>query len=521
MPRPYKENAIARELQQAQKNVARTRTTKKLAQRIDLNYFKRPTPLKRAKFWLSLLLPLLALVWITERTIFRDSRVYSSGRLSEAHAVLEKDCAACHVQTAGAFSAKAADKACLDCHDGPVHHAALTATPACATCHSEHQGRINLAAARSQTCAECHSDLRASRSATQFASNIQSFEDGHPEFAALCAVAGITAKDPGTVKLNHAIHLKPIRRGPNGPNVQLECGNCHRADATDADLTYADPRYRAATVSYKDVDEILPLRAETLKSPRAVSGRELMAPVKFANACAACHLLTFDKRFDIGAPHDKPEIVHAFLVRKFAEYINAHPGELRETQDPERDLTGKPLPPRVRSSSPSQWIAEKTAVAEELLWHKTCAQCHTINLTPLGDTRIARWSASNPNGETRFASASQADSSAIQGAHSKSGNANLPTVAPANITLQWMPHSKFDHAAHTGFTCVSCHAKALTSTESSDVLIPGIATCQTCHAPGPEHAESRCFECHTYHDWSKRKEVTPRFTLPALRTGGR
>jgi hypothetical protein len=81
--------------------VARTRTTKKLAQRIDLNYFKRPTPLKRTKFWLSLLLPLLALVWIAERAIFKDSRVYSSGRLSQAHAVLEKECAACHVQHRG------------------------------------------------------------------------------------------------------------------------------------------------------------------------------------------------------------------------------------------------------------------------------------------------------------------------------------------------------------------------------------------------------------------------------------
>ena len=29
--------------------MARTRTTKNLAQRIDLNYFKRPTPFKRAK----------------------------------------------------------------------------------------------------------------------------------------------------------------------------------------------------------------------------------------------------------------------------------------------------------------------------------------------------------------------------------------------------------------------------------------------------------------------------------------
>src|SRR6267143_5284979 len=100
--------------------VARTRTTKKLAQRIDLNYFKRPTPLKRVKFWLSLLLPLLALVWIAWSGFSSDHRVYSSGRMSEPHAVLEKECSACHVQQAGAFSAKAADAAGLACHDGPM-----------------------------------------------------------------------------------------------------------------------------------------------------------------------------------------------------------------------------------------------------------------------------------------------------------------------------------------------------------------------------------------------------------------
>jgi transcription elongation factor Elf1 len=83
-----------------------------------------------------------------------------------------------------------------------------------------------------------------------------------------------------------------------------------------------------------------------------------------------------------------------------------------------------------------------------------------------------------------------------------------------------MLRAKFDHDAHRGFTCVSCHAKALTSTESSDILLPGIATCKTCHAPGPAHADSRCSECHTYHDWSKRKEVAPKFTVPALRSGG-
>jgi hypothetical protein len=479
--------------------VARTRTTKKLAQRIDLNYFKRPTPLKRAKFWLSLLLPLLALVWIAERTLSKDSRVYSSGRMSEAHAVLEKACASCHVQQAGAFSAKAADAACLACHDGPIHHANQAKSLECSTCHGEHRGRVNIRAASDHTCAECHAVLKANGGSTRFASHIYSFEDGHPQFTALRE----GTSDPGTIKLNHAIHMKPIRRGPNGPTVQLECGNCHRATVTDADLTYADPKYRAATVSYKNTDEVLPLHSETLRTLRSVTGRELMAPVKFANACAACHLLTFDKRFDEGAPHDKPEVIHAFLVRTFREYIAAHPTEVRVQRDPGRDLTGKPLPPAIRILTPAQWVTERTAEAEDLLWRKTCKQCHTLMPFARGSQR-----------KIEISVTLQGDAPEVS-----SIPAELPYVAPANITLQWMPHAKFDHGAHTGFTCVSCHQKALTSTEASDVLLPGIATCQTCHAPGPDHAESRCFECHTYHDWSKRKEVKPTFTLPALRTG--
>ena len=127
-------------------NVARTRTTKKLAQRIDLNYFKRPTPLKRAKLWLSLLVPILAIVWISWYAFHKDARVYSSGRMSASHAILETQCAACHVQKASVFSAKVQNQACLSCHDGPIHHASQVSTPDCATCHTEHRGRINVAA---------------------------------------------------------------------------------------------------------------------------------------------------------------------------------------------------------------------------------------------------------------------------------------------------------------------------------------------------------------------------------------
>jgi len=491
--------------------MARTRTTKTVAQRIDLNYFKRPTPFKRAKLWLAILAPVIALVWIGWHVLGRDNRVYSSGRLSEAHAVLEKECAACHVQQAGGFSATAADSACLACHDGPVHHATnVNVTLACADCHVEHRGRVNLVATKNQSCAGCHGDLSAANRDSRYAKHIRSFADGHPEFAALRSVVGTPASsDSGTIKLNHALHLRSIRRGPSGPMVQLDCVTCHATGAASPDLTYSDARYRAANVSYKESDVVLQINREALRPARPMTGRELMAPPKFANACAACHLLTFDKRFDEGVPHDTPEVVHAFLVKKFSDYIATHGAELHEVQDPQRHLIGRAAAFATRNVSQTQWVAERVAVSEELLWHKACSQCHSISATGLKDVRIARWDAANAHGATRI-------TSGLIGTVHESGADILPEVAAANITLQWLPHSPFDHDAHRGFSCTGCHQNALTSTETSDILIPGIATCQKCHAPGPEHAESRCFECHTYHDWAERKEINPTFTLPAL-----
>lgn len=471
--------------------MARTRTTKKLAQRIDLNYFKRPTPFKRARMLLSVGVPLLGLGWLAWHGLGRDSRVYSSGRMSEAHAVLERQCAACHVEKAGEFSASAADGACLACHDGPAHHETqiASAVPNCATCHAEHRGRIDLSATSDQSCAECHGYLRVSSGQLRFAAHIYSFEDGHPEFAAVRE----GAKDPGTIKLNHAIHMKPIREGPNGPIVQLECGDCHRAAAENAAWRYEDEAYALAEVSYGQGPQS-GLPRNVLAGPRPLTGRETMMPVRFGTACAGCHLLTFDKRFDEGVPHDKTEVVHAFVVTKFQEYIATHPAELRVVREPKHDLTGTPIPPDVRVLTPAKWVAERTAAAEELLWRKTCKQCHayaaqeqTVQMT------------------TRYGTEQAA----------------LPQIAEAALTNRWMPHAKFDHDAHRGFSCVSCHAKALSSTETHDVLMPGIANCKTCHAPGADHAESRCFECHTYHDWAKRKEVKATFTLPALAHGAR
>jgi hypothetical protein len=92
----------------------------------------------------------------------------------------------------------------------------------------------------------------------------------------------------------------------------------------------------------------------------------------------------------------------------------------------------------------------------------------------------------------------------------------LPVVAKSAITTRWLPHATFDHEAHQMLECVSCHTKANASRETSDVLIPGIQTCQQCHRTGQDAAEARCFECHTYHDWSKEKPVAGKYTVKQI-----
>jgi hypothetical protein len=448
--------------------VPRTRTTKKLAQRIDLEYFKRPSPLRHWRFVLSVALPALAIVWLVWFAIRSDRRVYSAGRLSSAHAVLSKQCSACHLTQVGFFSEKTSDQKCLACHDGAIHHAAQEFAPTCASCHADHRGAIRLAATSDANCTQCHSNLTTRTGSTNFARNIQSFEGDHPEFAVL----RLSNRDPGTIQLNHYRHLQPNLLGPNGSRVQMVCADCHRsaADANQA-WPYGDSQSQG-TMAMRDAANAA--RPDVISS---VPTRAYMAPATYARTCAACHSLQFDKRLPDAVPHDKPEVIHPFIVAKLQAYIATHPAGLRVPRDPSRDLPEKAIPVDYRLLTPQQWVSERTAEAEQLLWRKTCKQCHTLIFD---------------------------------------GGAALPKVVPSNITPRYMPHAKFDHSQHGLVDCASCHAGALTSQQSSDVLLPGIATCRSCHKPGTEAAESRCFECHAYHDPAQRKSAHSNFSLTEL-----
>jgi len=451
--------------------VPRVRTTKALAQRIDLNYFKRAIPLRRWRFWLCLLLPVISFVWIGGKLVVRDYQPYSSGPLSAGHVLLTRDCTTCHLpEKSAGFFEHASDKACMTCHDGPRHQAMQKYEPECGTCHVEHRGGARLIATSNQSCAQCHANLDAAATETpHYERKLSSFNEDHPEFR----LFNEKPKYPVTIKVNHYVHMKKDLLGPHG-KVQLECKDCHRQPASREAWKYASSE--AMPVSAPAAAPA-PLVKADLYAPDP--SRALMTMPKFTESCSACHLLQFDKRFAEQVPHDKPDVVHAFVVKKFETYIAAHPAELREQPEEERRLPSRPAPPAARVVTPAQWVAERTKEAESLLWGKTCRQCHAITIT---------------EGQP------------------------LPKVADANYTLRWLPHARFDHDAHRGFACWSCHPRALASQDSAELLLPRLATCKECHAPGPAHVESRYFECHAYHDWSKRKEIVPTFVPRELRT---
>ncbi|MEI9927133.1 MAG: cytochrome c3 family protein [Sphingomonas sp.] len=79
--------------------------------------------------------------------------------------------------------------------------------------------------------------------------------------------------------------------------------------------------------------------------------------------------------------------------------------------------------------------------------------------------------------------------------------------------MRYLQHGWFDHAAHRTEACASCH-DARMSANASDLLLPGIKTCRTCHGGEASTAKvpSSCAMCHSYHPaegapWAPRRQV--------------
>ncbi|MCT2557474.1 cytochrome c3 family protein [Tsuneonella sp. YG55] len=81
--------------------------------------------------------------------------------------------------------------------------------------------------------------------------------------------------------------------------------------------------------------------------------------------------------------------------------------------------------------------------------------------------------------------------------HFPSGDGVMPVVQPK----RYIEHGWFDHEAHKREKCTTCHA-APASDSATDVLLPGIKTCRTCHlgeSAAKPKIPSTCAMCHSYH----------------------
>jgi hypothetical protein len=310
----------------------RTRTTKKLAQRINLDYFKTLRGIPRWRRILSAGFVIAGVAWLGWHALAGSPKPYNAGPLAHPHALLGQKCDACHVSQAS-YRKSATDQACLGCHDGPIHHADQTFTPSCSNCHVEHQGALRLASTSDRACTQCHANLTTTHGSSNFASNIRGFDSSHPEFAALRP----GTSDPGTIKFNHHVHLKEDLRGANGP-VQLKCADCHQAD---------------------------------------LSNRAYMEPVNYEKHCASCHTLQFDRRFSESAPHKEPKVVYDFVFQKLTAYIAAHPAEIPLVDEPDKRLPSRPPQPPARNAA--EWVQQRMVDAQLLLWRKSCKECHRLS----------------------------------------------------------------------------------------------------------------------------------------------
>ncbi|MGB7371634.1 cytochrome c3 family protein [Erythrobacter sp.] len=242
-------------------------------------------PSKRAVAWslaaliLVLLLSVPIVTHLTRDLVPNDPDVdregqvlfdaaWSSGELSMAHHDLQDNCEACHATPFVSVQ----DETCLTCHEELGEHAATPRLAAgmpplstgdaiqwniaqtlgkegplsCVSCHSEHEGPVELEAASEQFCSDCHGDLDTRLTRTSLG-NAGDFGKKHPQFRPQFYSAHY-AEEPVRMSLDanpveksglifpHDVHMDEqggaarmaLSLGRYGS--PLECADCHERE---------------------------------------------------------------------------------------------------------------------------------------------------------------------------------------------------------------------------------------------------------------------------------------------------
>lgn len=501
----------------------RSRTTKTIAKRIDLGYFKRPHALRTWKRRMTWLAGIVALVWVSMASMrftngrpSLDDQIHNPAPVTEAHAMFENDCMQCHApKPGGSFALSVTDESCLRCHDGSLHHAnqkqtgdlalvsrktkvlamADTSHPhgarsaACVTCHVEHKGKAILSATSDAHCIVCHDNLTtaATDAAPKSAKSVTGFDLArHPTFGRKLRDAGGTWVDPTVLKFNHKAHLE---NASAFKNVANNCVVCHTPDPGD---------------------------------------RRYMLPVSYEQHCQKCHEL---RPMPETSPlaHEDMALIRSQLASPgmlFERTLAAMSREQREALLVRQVRSGRTT--RTEKIPQEQWIKDKVAALNKAALEWLASD----EAKKLPGAEVLSASATQPTEENRgtlrmlesFAAFGMSQSCSRCHKVEQTSNLEAFVTAPTGMGPQprrWFRDSLFSHDDHRDQSCRDCHDGAWTSTATSDLLMPdlnkaaaGAQTCVDCHHPDRSPAErgapTACYTCHTFHD---RKLEKPLLTM--------
>jgi len=261
------------------------------------------------------------------------------------------------------------------------------------------------------------------------------FWDGHPEFQ----IKREPARDPDLLKFNHQRHfaadIPPIA------GKKLECSFCHQPD---------------------------------------LQGRYNMR-ITYAGQCQVCHSLQFDpSNPELVLPHGDPAAVRGFL-----QDLQAHYADLAAR----KGLSGK---------SVTDFVTQQMSRLRDRL--RLTYPAIPSNLAAIGDAfeHQVFFVADPYKPQPGMIPRVRASFYGCALCHDPQPKPNAaPVITQPVFVDRWMVRSDFNHSSHRMVKCDDCH-HATQSRLTSDVLMPGIGSCVTCHSPKGKVA-AECTTCHSYH----------------------
>lgn len=371
---------------------------------------------------------------------------WNSGPISNAHSLIAEDCTKCHAEP---FK-QVRDKECLACHNVTEHAADFTKTnlanfakahaglqQRCSTCHMEHNGDHGLILKDADYCVACHAIIPQSSPDSRVLA-VDHFRS-HPQFR-------ISQDSKSGTK--ERTSLDDHRRLADRTELKL-----NHAVHLKSELRGADGPTTLTCQSCHQLD----------------SDFKRIRPISFDVHCRSCHTLGFDDRLpESQVPHGDAEAVYPALFAEYTKLLDSDSASRAEIV-PARRFPSDDSQRVVQTPVSVAAVVDNARAAETQLFTKTgCFLCHSYSEKVLAERTSAN-------------------------SHYKINSPQIPRV--------WFPAARFSHGAHEEFSCESCHGGARKSTETRDVLLPGIALCRDCHQQdaGPGYVESGCGECHSYH----------------------